>query len=177
VSQVTVAFPASLTDTAARVAHEQAIARLNSAIAGPLKYTLSMETPNDNAFTVEIDPNHSTCSAGTEPLRAAVNLTFRNGDISGGRLVYCTVEAARSSRLVLHELGHTFGLYHSSSQADVMYCSSGRPLDLSPRERLVMSLMQERRSGNMWPDSDRHLIVPMRIAESETITCGDAAHR
>ena len=77
--------------------------------------------------------------------------------------------------LVLHELGHTLGLYHSSSTADVMYCSSGRPFNFSPRETLTMKLVRQRRTGNRWPDNDRMASSPASLhsGDREVIACGE----
>ena len=163
-----------LQDAAAVTAHGQAVARLNAALAGSPRYELADSPGTGVSFTAVIDPSHATCTAGPEPLRAATQLTFANGNISGGRLVYCTVGAARAVNLVLHELGHTFGLYHSSSTADVMYCSIGRSSQFSPRETLIMKLMRQRRSGNRWPDNDRQTSAPLTLPASatEVITCG-----
>ncbi len=175
VSVVQVSFGPSIQDPAAEAAHQQAIVRLNATLAGTPRYEFTgAPTGGVVSFVAEIDPNHSTCTAGSEPLRAATELIFANGNISGGRLVYCTIAAARSAGLVLHELGHTVGLYHSSSTTDVMYCSTGRPGEFSARERLVMKLIRQRRSGNRWPDNDRQVTAPLtlRARGTEVITCG-----
>jgi hypothetical protein len=179
VDTIQVAFGTSLQDMAAQVAHQQAIARLNAAVGGVPRYEFTTSQTGGVSFVAEIDPTHSTCSAGPEPLRAATELAFVNGNVSGGRLVYCTVAAARSVGLVLHELGHTLGLYHSASTSDLMYCSTGRPVDFSARERLVVRLARQRRSGNRWPDDDRLLTTPvsLRASGTEIVMCGDRAAR
>jgi hypothetical protein len=177
VQEVRVAFGTSLQDQVAEAAHAIAITRLNAALSGSFRFVASPGASGDNVFTAEVNPAHSTCTAGPEAFRAATNLTLRNGEIAGGRLTYCTVEAARSVTLVLHELGHAVGLYHSSSQSDVMYCTSGRPADYTARERLALRLARQRRPGNQWPDNDRQVTTQLAqtMSGTATFTCGEAA--
>jgi hypothetical protein len=171
---VQVSFESSLQDAAAETAHRQAISRLNAALGGAPQYQFSTTAGMGVSFTAGIDPNAATCTAGPEPLRAATFLNLSNGNIVGGRLVYCSVEAARSIGLVLHELGHSFGLRHSASASDVMYCTIGRPSLFSARESLVMKLMGLRRSGTQWPDNDRQAAGPLSHGrqQTEVIACG-----
>ena len=176
---IQVSLGPDLQDASAEAAHGQAIARLNAALAGSPRYELAGSPGAGVSFTAVIDPGHRTCTEGSELLRAAAELTFTNGSISGGRLVYCSIAAARSVSLVLHELGHTFGLYHSSSSSDVMYCTIGRPSQFSARETLVMKLMRQRRAGNRWPDNDRQTAAPLALParSTEVITCGGGVGR
>jgi hypothetical protein len=173
VRSVNVSFDSSIQDQAAATAHQQAIARLNDATGGLPAYQFVSGVAGGVSMVAEIDPNNATCSTGDGPLRATVVLTTANGEIMSGRLVYCSLGAARSAELVLHELGHTLGLYHSSSTADVMYCSTGRPLVFSSRERLLMRLARQRRAGNRWPDNDRSTSSPLsgRAIRTEVTTC------
>jgi len=173
VTTVNVSFDSSIQDQAAETAHRQAIARLNEATGGVPAYQFTSGAAGGVQMIAEIDPNNSTCSTGDGPLRATVVLTSANGEIVSGRMVYCSLGAARSAELALHELGHTLGLYHSSSQADVMYCSTGRALAFSGRERLLMRLMRQRRAGNRWPDNDRTSSSPLssRGFRTEVTTC------
>ena len=175
VETVHVTFGSSIQDNAAQAAHQLAITRLNAALGGALRYEFNATATDGMSFVVEVDPNHATCTAGSEPLRAATELMSSNLTVVGGRLVYCSVNAARSAVLVLHELGHTLGLYHSSSTSDVMFCSSGRPAQFSSRERLVMRLARQRRPGNRWPDNDRLATAPLALGTGgiEIIMCGD----
>jgi hypothetical protein len=166
-AQVAIVFGSTLQDADARSTHQAAAARLNQALEGVFTYSVSTTAAAGSVvFTAGVDPSAPTCSAGTEALRAATTVFFTNSEVSGGTLTYCTVPAARSLRLVLHELGHTFGLRHSSSTADVMYCSSPRPDLFSAREVLAMRLMRQRRSGNRFPDDDRQTISPSAARDS-----------
>jgi len=172
---VRVSFESTLQDATADAAHRLAISRLNAALGGSPEYQFATPGGAGVSFTAGIDPTISSCTAGPELFRAATFLNFASdGSISGGRMVFCSLDSARSAALVLHELGHTVGLRHSASLSDVMYCSSGRPLVFSARERLVMKLMRQRRSGTRWPDNDRQAIAPLNIDRlgTETIACG-----
>jgi hypothetical protein len=174
VSTIQVSFGPSLQDAQAEAAHRTAISRLNEAVGGTPRYEFTTAPGSGVSFVAEIDPNAATCTAGTEPLRAATFLNATAGSIMGGRLVFCTVNAARAVNLVLHELGHTLGLYHSPSTNDVMYCSTGRPGTFSARERLVMTLVRQRRAGNRWPDNDRDATAAfITTGGTEVIMCGD----
>ena len=173
VRTINVSFGDSIQDQAAETAHQQAIARLNDATGGVPAYQFTSGVAGGVPVVAEIDPNNSTCSTGVGPLRATVALTTANGEILSGRMVYCSLGAARSLELVLHELGHTLGLYHSSSTADVMYCAPGRPQVFSSRERLLMRLSRQRRAGNRWPDNDRSAssLLSGGAIRTEVTTC------
>ena len=161
VNTVNVFFRAGSPDSAVEAAHQQAIASLNEATGGAPRYQLTADPTGEVSFAMEIDPNHARCT-GPQPVGAFAELNGVNGRISGGRILYCSVAGARSVTLVQHELGHTWGLYHSPSPADMMYCSSsGRAAQFSSRERLVMKLMRQRRAGNRWPDDDRQALTPL----------------
>lgn len=60
-------------------------------------------------------------------------------------------------RLMLHNLGHSFGLMYSPDESDRMNYNwwKRRQDDFSLREVLTMKLMLQRRAGNRWPDNDR----------------------
>jgi hypothetical protein len=171
---VEVSFGSTLQDATARSVVQGAIARLNGALGGAPTYELT-SSPSANAisFVANVDSSDASC-VNDGLLHAVTFLTFApGGNINGGRLAFCTLPAAQLPDLVLHELGHTVGLYHSSSTSDVMYCSGGRPQDFSARERLAMKLMRERRTGTKWPDDDRSAfaVLSVRPMGVERIVC------
>jgi hypothetical protein len=165
-------------DSAAAAAHTQAVSRLNLALGDQLQFEVTTAaTAGAVVFTADLDPTQASC-VDDGLLHAVTQLSLSGFNIVGGRVSYCSIGAARSATLVLHELGHTTGLYHSASTSDVMYCSAGRPLNFSSRERLVMKLARGRRSGNRWPDNDRQASTLLVEPEGrmERIACSEANH-
>ncbi len=169
----TVVLDQTLQDAEAREAHIEAVAILNATLGGGVTYVFATAPPASGVvFTSELNPQHPTCSAGSEPHRAAASVSLANNEITGGRIAFCSVDAARNVRLVLHELGHTWGLRHSSSEADAMFCTSGRPSRFAAREALAMALMRQRRPGNTWPDSDSALGLALEAGATLEFACG-----
>lgn len=80
----------------------------------------------------------------------------RNGEIARAVIVYCDYKVARTPT-VSHELGHTFGLFHSPDKGELMYAyyNGHGGVDFSARESLEMRLMLQRPAGNVFPDDDR----------------------
>lgn len=80
-----------------------------------------------------------------------------NFSITGGTVVYVTIATVRTSATA-HELGHMFGLRHSSGPDDIMSWEHDRRQStrrFSARETLAMQLMLQRLPGNKHPDNDR----------------------
>jgi hypothetical protein len=146
-----------------------AIDALNDALAGAVRYQISTTRPSAGVvFDSQIDPADSFCNQN--PLVAAYTSSVLNANqIMGGRMVFCKLDWARST-LVVHELGHTFGLQHSPLGDDVMVGRNREWADrYSAREELIMRLMLERPAGNRFPDTDRS--VPAGANGMITITC------
>ena len=93
-----------------------------------------------------------------------VDATFENWYLTGGT-IRCNRSAIRRPGTALHEIGHTFGLQHTSGNNDVMcgpiggrggQCGDpGDETEFSARERLVMKLTLQRSPGNVFPDNDQ----------------------
>ncbi len=173
---VEISLGPTLQDAITQTVIQGAVARLNDALGGSPTYELTASPPaNAVSFVLNVDASDPSC-VNDGLLHAVTFLTFSgDGNINGGRLAFCTAPAARLGDLVLHELGHTVGLYHSSSPSDVMYCTAGRPTSFSARERLAMKLMRERRSGTRWPDNDRSTAAALLVRPGyvERIACAE----
>ncbi len=144
-------------DDLAHAAHADAVASLNAAHEGRLSYVLAPGRPAAGVvFDVHADPADNDCA--TRSIRAYTALTLNAFEITGGRIVYCQLDAARTST-VAHELGHTSGLQHSPDLSEVMggMFSPSRRGSFGLRESLALKLMHERSGGNRYPDSDREL--------------------
>jgi Matrixin len=138
-------------DAAAMQAHREAAAALSTAgmtyvIGGAAEFTVP----------TRIDPGYSSCSQAG---RRGSTLTWvaGAGEITRAEVVFCGMEYARSLGTVVHELGHTFGLRHSSDARDMMAATYRPSRATAPtgRETLTMALMLQRRPGTVWPDDDR----------------------
>jgi hypothetical protein len=140
-------------DALAWTAHEEAVRMMNEALGGRLTYVLAAHRGGGVLFETKLDGRSAHCREG---VRAVTTASLRGDEISGGTVVFCTLEAARSFT-VAHELGHTFGLQHSPHGAEIMYgwFLPHHPAGFSPREALAMSLMLQREPGNRFPDTDR----------------------
>jgi hypothetical protein len=123
--------------------------------------------PSAVSFTTVLDPQDKGCD---DRVLAFTSIRLRAGEISSGRIVFCTESAARDGSVV-HEVGHTFGMGHSPDAGEVMHAYKLRrqPDGFGAREALVMRLMLQRRGGNLYPDNDRQITA---AAEGErTIVC------
>jgi hypothetical protein len=155
-------------DEAARGAHETAVSLLSAASGARLVYAAGTTRPTSGVvFEAKVDPGDPLCGDRT---RAFTQATVSGNEITGGRVVYCSLDAARTST-VQHELGHTFGLQHSPHWRELMsgVFQGGRANEFGPRESLAMAMQLERLAGNRFPDSDRD--VTASAGSITTIVC------
>lgn len=144
-----------LDDDLAHAAHAAGVARMNAAARGTVTYALARDRPASGVvFAARVGPDDPSCR---ERVLAFARASLRGQEIVGGEIVYCSRDAARIAALVVHEMGHTFGLWHSDDSRDMMFGTLIRSHadDFRAREVDVMSLMMQRRAGNRFPDSDR----------------------
>jgi hypothetical protein len=137
-------------DPAAHRAHERAVELLNDATGGRVRFELRRTPRSGVVFHAYVDGSATAAGA----------LTYRDvvrNEITGGRIVYANLGAARSERFVTHELGHVLGLQHSIRSSDLMYFSAPQAAAaaFSDQERLSIRLLMQRRAGNRYPDNDR----------------------
>lgn len=135
----------------------EAVAAINAGTGGRLVFAEPVfgdGADGANRILVRIYPEYSACVAGE---RVAGVATISGSPIRQVTVTYCEPRWAAHVGIATHELGHAFGLRHSSDGGDVMYPQAHvrRRLDLSPRERQLMPLMLLRTAGNAYPDNDR----------------------
>ncbi len=146
----------------------EAVAEFNLTIPNGISYTRpKFVTPPSRGYVeLRIDPDYPNC---IEYGSAAV-ANLPRGEYTRSRITYCYEEAALRKTTVLHELGHTFGLRHSSTNTDLMCIRWRIAQHFSPRERLLMKLMMLRRGGNRFPDNDREASRPS-VGEGVLFKC------
>ncbi len=170
-TQVLVAISEQINqDDRAHLAHEEGVAMLNAALAGRVVYALAPSRPPTGVvFDSRVDPADSTCVENPRILAFTV-LNLQGGETTGGRVVFCGLDAMRKE-IVAHELAHTVGLQHSQNAREVMarFVQANSYQDFGSLEILSMSLLFERRGGNLFPDNDRD--VPASGSGTVTIVC------
>ena len=81
--------------------------------------------------------------------------------------------------IVIHELGHVFGLGHTTARGVMQGPNPGNPqqsysepplTDFTEQEKLVMKLMLQRPAMNRWPDNDRG-ITQISSCSNTTAPC------
>lgn len=138
----------------ANESHQIAVGHLNEALAGKLTYVLSPTTPASGVvFDVRVDSGDPECSGNA---LGYAQMSLQAGEIVGGKVVYCRLADADAS-LIAHELGHTAGLNHSPTSADLMYRYKNFVERFTRAETLSLNMLYERRGGNLFQDNDRSL--------------------
>jgi hypothetical protein len=141
-------------DRGALGAIDEAAHLWTAATRGEVVFVLGPPSATGTIVDIDVDPADTAIVS-----RGAAGVTRRQysgAAIVRARITLRSVELARRLPLNVHEIGHAFGLGHSPRLGDVMW--SGPELydarDLSGREKLAVTLMLQRSSGNRYPDTE-----------------------
>jgi hypothetical protein len=174
-----VVSPELKADPEALRSHESAAALLTQATGGAVAFSLTDSPPRTGVVVrTYVDPNDADVVS-----RNAAAVTRRElgaqWNVTGASIVIRSVELARFVPLMLHEMGHVFGLGHSPRVGDVMW--PGRELyettDFAPPERLIIGLMLQRSPGNRYPDEDTGLVAGSGGHHTSVVVCGAPSPR
>ncbi len=147
-------------DPQVRAAHVQAAAMASALTEGRVRVELGNSVAGAGLFTVLLNSSN--------PGTATTYLTQSGGTIQGGRMEYTTSAAARTVRVIAHELGHVLGFGHAPSG---LMCPSACGVDaFGPWERDVFVSMWQRPPGTAPPDNDR-VVVARSQASTGVFNC------
>jgi len=138
------------------IAHQEAADRITTATAGQVAYVVATQRPATGAYVETRLGNEDDALCGQNNILGFEQDFLRGGETVHALIVFCDPKSARTA-VVSHEMGHTFGLYHSPDKGEVMYAffNGHGAVEFSPREGLEMRLMLQRPGGNVFPDDDR----------------------
>jgi hypothetical protein len=165
--------PDLFADPAARASHMAAADMISSATRGAVTFSVTATDPAHGIpVTTWVNPRDAAIvSMGA----AAVTRRSlgRQGEVAEATIVFRSLSLARRVPLVLHELGHVFGLAHSPRSGDVMWYGPElyEAYDFSPRERLAIDLMLQRLPGNRFPDSEEGVVETASRRAETLVVC------
>ena len=141
-------------------AHQEVADRVTAATGGQVVYVLGTQRPASGGYVETRIGGADDAPCKEENVLGFEQDFTRNGEITHSVIVYCDPRSARNS-VVSHEMGHTFGLFHSPEKVELMYAffNGHGAVDFSARESLEMRLMLQRVGGNQFPDDDRGVSV------------------
>jgi hypothetical protein len=110
-------------------------------------------------FDVSVDPG-----AVAPGYDAYTTISLQGGRITGGTITFARLSAATALPLAIHEVGHTFGLWHITS-AGLMRENVPSLTDFTSREKTVARLGWKRSAesaGEVAPDNDAAVVGSRR---------------
>jgi len=147
-------------DPLVRAAHIQAATMATAMTGARVTVQLGGPTSGTGVFTILLNPS----SSGS----ATTYLSQTRGSIQGGRLEYSSVAAARTVRVVAHELGHMLGFGHSPTG---LMCPSACGVDnFGPWDQAVFVSMWQRTPGQAALDNDR-VSVASSVSGDAVLRC------
>jgi len=158
-------------DTAALQAHQKAADLMTAATDGQVIWQVEACS---SAPCVEVSISGTVAAAGGPVAFDA------DGYTTAGRIQYLDLDHARRFGVILHEMGHVFGLNHGPG--NIMMCggvcgpggactvSPDQVGQFTPQERLAMKLMLQRRPGTVFPDNDRFVSAAF-LTQAQGQTC------
>jgi hypothetical protein len=153
-------------DPEAMRVHRLAVERMAAGTEGRVVYSLDA-TPTASVLVRTVIRPDDPCAAANGAC------AYVSGDqVAGAEIVFRTLRWAQNDMIVLHELGHTYGLRHSLRIEDVMGGDGRHRVAFSPAEVVTMRLVWQRRAGNRWPDDDRGVTATSSAGRhTEVIPC------
>ena len=134
--------------------NRNALSNFTAMVTAANGWTQLVETTDPPAgaviITIQLDSSLRGTASGT-----ARTSTRADGSISGATINLAEEEYLRWPAILLHELGHAFGLNHLVSFKGMMDPSDFKIDDFRDTEKAVLRMMQYRKPGNRWPDSAR----------------------
>jgi hypothetical protein len=122
-------------------------------------------------FSFSVNPSDPFFADGT--IAGVTYLAMSGSNITGGRIVFRDTRNARTKAIVVHEVGHGLGLWHSPDIQDVMNVT-GVSIDVvtySDRLVRVLTFMHSRPSGQIPEDDDRRVSSSAIAVSIEAIAC------
>ena len=137
-------------------AHQEAAERITAASGGQVTYVVETQRPISGVYVETRLGRSEDELCRRDNILAFEQDYIRNGESVRAVIVFCDPGSARTA-VVSHEMGHTFGLYHSPHPKELMYAffDGHGAVEFSARESLEMRLMLQRPGGNQFPDDDR----------------------